>query len=61
LADAAAGARRHPYDDITPVDTFRVILDQFFDAELPLLPDQSFFSTWSAPYRFVDVTDRASR
>jgi hypothetical protein len=45
------------YDSISPVNSFRVVFNTFFGAKLPLLPDRSFFSTWSDPYRFIDVTD----
>lgn len=45
------------YPDITPVNSFRVVLNTFFGAHLPLLPDRSYFSTWPEPYRFIDVTD----
>jgi hypothetical protein len=46
------------YPTITPVNSFRVILDGLFGDQLPLLPDSSAYSTWSKPYRFVDVTGR---
>lgn len=42
--------------DITPVNSFRVVLNTFFGADLPLLPDRSYYSTWPEPYRFIDVT-----
>jgi hypothetical protein len=45
------------YDSISPVNSFRVVLNTFFGAQLPLLPDRSFFSTWPEPYQFIDVTD----
>jgi hypothetical protein len=41
---------------ISPVNSFRVILNTYFGAKLELLPDKSFFSTWSDPYKFIDVT-----
>ncbi len=46
------------YKGITPVNSFRVILNQYFGAGLGLLPDRSFFSTWGQPYTFIDVTGR---
>jgi hypothetical protein len=52
------GDYRDLYPEITPVNTFRVILRQFFGADLPALPDRSFYSTWTAPFDFDDVTDR---
>ena len=45
------------YGKITPVNSFRVVLNTYFGANLELLPDRSFFSTWSEPYHFIDVTD----
>jgi hypothetical protein len=44
------------YNRISPVNSFRVLLNEYFGATLPLLPDRSFFSTWTDPYRFIDVT-----
>jgi hypothetical protein len=45
------------YDRITPVNSFRVVLNTFFGAQLELLPDKSYFSTWGDPYKFIDVTE----
>jgi len=47
------------YDSITPVNTFRIIMNGLFGEELPLLPDRSYYSTGDRPYDFVDVTERA--
>jgi hypothetical protein len=44
------------YSRISPVNSFRVLLNEYFGATLRLLPDRSFFSTWTDPYRFIDVT-----
>ncbi len=45
------------YPTITPVNTFRVIFDAYFGTSLGLLEDRSYYSRWSAPYDFVDITD----
>jgi hypothetical protein len=45
------------YETISPVNTFRVLLNAYFDIKLDLLPDRSYFSAWKTPYRFEDVTD----
>jgi hypothetical protein len=37
------------YDSITPVNAFRLILDRYLGATLPLLPDMSLFSTYDRP------------
>lgn len=49
------------YKSITPVNSFRVIFNQYFNASLPILKDNNYFSTWSAPYQFIDVTDKAKQ
>ena len=43
------------YPAISPVNTFRVILNQYFRASLGLLPDRSYFSTTSRPLEFRPV------
>lgn len=45
------------YPEINPVNTFRIIFTQYFAAEEPLLEERSYASSWSQPYRFVDVTE----
>jgi hypothetical protein len=43
----------------TPVNTFRIIFDRYFGADLPLLPDRSWvFQDNDHPYRFTEITDR---
>jgi hypothetical protein len=47
------------YPSITPVNTFRLLFDDYYDAHLPLLPDRTFiFTDADHPYRFEDVTAR---
>ncbi len=55
----AAGAAAQLYPEITPVNTFRVILDTHFGATLGALADRVYYSSWKRPYQFTDVTDRA--
>jgi len=47
------------YEGITPVNTFRLILNYCLGIDLPLLEDRSYFSKWSTPYDFIDVTELA--
>ena len=47
------------YNTITPVNSFRLILDEYLGESFPLLSDVSYFSPWPRPYDFTDVTDRA--
>ncbi|MBE2224528.1 MAG: hypothetical protein IAF02_23515, partial [Anaerolineae bacterium] len=44
------------YDTISPVNTFRVVLDKYFDTDLGVLEDRTYFSQWPHLYDFVDVT-----
>jgi len=45
------------YPSITPVNSFRAVFDAVFAADLPLLPDVSYYSAWSTLYDFVDARD----
>lgn len=45
-------------DDITPVNSFRLVLGEVFGANMPRLPNKVYYSTWDRPYQFLDVTDR---
>lgn len=46
------------YEGITPVNTFRVVFNRYFDAGLPLLPDTSFaFPDAQHLYSFYSVND----
>lgn len=46
------------YDTITPVNSFRVIFNKYFDAKLPLLEDKLEYSPPATPFAFEDVTKR---
>ncbi len=47
--------------EMSPVNTFRVILNSLFHTDLELLEHKSYFSKWSTPYRFIDVTEEVSK
>jgi hypothetical protein len=50
------------YPSITPVNSFRVIFDQYFGANLPLLPDRNFvFKDLQHLQDFTDVTPTVRR
>lgn len=42
----------------TPVNTFRIILNSYFQAGYEILPNRSYFSEWGTPYELEDVSDR---
>lgn len=46
------------YPSITPVNTFRVILNEYFGAQYVMLKDKCYFSTWSHPFQFIPVPER---
>ncbi len=43
-------------DDLSSVNTFRVVFQRYFGAPLEPLPDLSYYSVWDRPYDFRDVT-----
>jgi hypothetical protein len=49
------------YPQISPVNSFRILLSCQFGADLPVLEDKSFFSSDSEQYKFIDVTDIVKR
>ena len=53
--------RNKLYPTITPVNEFRLILSQLFQADLPLLPDRSWYSPFGRPFDFTDVTDEVMK
>ena len=50
-------SRASLYSSITPVNTFRVILNEIFHEELDLLPDWVYFSLGKRPYDFIQVNE----
>jgi hypothetical protein len=48
--------RAQLYDTITPVNSFRIILNGILHTKYDILPDRSYFATWSHPYQFIRVS-----
>jgi len=47
------------YKTISPVNTFKVVLNSYFGTDYDLLNDQSYYSAiFTSPYKFIDVTDQ---
>jgi len=44
--------------DLTPVNTFRLVCDQYFGTAYGTLPNQCFHASYLTPYHFEDVTER---
>jgi hypothetical protein len=51
------GGTNRIQDDITPVNTFPIILNSYFGTNFPLLENKEYFSTRDSPYNFIDVSD----
>jgi hypothetical protein len=45
------------FDKITPVNSFRIILNHYFGAKYNILEGKSYFSPRNEPYRFIEITD----
>jgi hypothetical protein len=45
------------YPSISPVNSFRVLLDQFFNGDYALLPDRHYYSPWGYPLDLTEVKD----
>lgn len=43
------------YDSISPVNSFRIVFNALFGGNFKLLEDKSYHSTWSKPYRFIEI------
>ncbi len=48
------------YPTITPVNSFRLIFNRYFDAQDPLLEDRSFYSDFDGVYRLKPVSSTCS-
>ena len=46
------------YPSISPVNSFRVVFNQYYGTDLPLLEDRSYYASWQAPFDFTEVTDK---
>jgi len=51
----------HPFpESLSPVNSFRYLLDQLFATDYGLLPNRSWFSTITKPWRFFDADSPAA-
>ncbi len=46
------------YDSISPVNTFRLIFNLYFNTSFELIPDVSYFSNEFSPYNFININDK---
>ena len=52
------GQTNELYPGITPVNSFRVVFNTYFDTKYTILPDRTYFSHVATPYNFTEVTDQ---
>ncbi|MDX1436251.1 MAG: hypothetical protein R3335_05545, partial [Anaerolineales bacterium] len=45
------------YQNISPVNTFRVIFNRFFGGDYDLVEDASYYSIYDVPYQFTEISD----
>ena len=50
-------ARSKIDDQITPINTLRAVLDECLGSNLGPLENRSYYSSYTKPYLFVEVTD----
>lgn len=48
-------------DDISPINTMRVLFNKYFGTDLPHLDDKNWYSTWNKPYEFLAVSDEEQK
>lgn len=53
-----AGGNKLLYNSITPVNTFRLIFNFYFNMNYKLLKDRSYFPNPEIPHKYIDVTDK---
>ena len=46
------------YPSITPVNSLRVVLNTYFKAGLPLLPDHTYFTSHYLTDQVIDINDK---
>ena len=45
------------YPGISPVNSFRLLFNDYFGGDYPLLPDVSYYSNYATPYEYTIVQD----
>ena len=55
------GGNEKLYPEISPVNTFRIVFNHYFDTNFEILKDESYYSLIKRPYQIENVTHRALR
>ncbi len=48
-------------EDMSSVNNFRLLFSEYFGKDLEMLENRAYFSRWSRPYDFFDVTEEVRR
>jgi hypothetical protein len=51
------GDKNNLYENISPVNNFRMVLDTYFGGSLPRLDDSAYFSIYKYPYEFTQIPE----
>lgn len=43
------------YPGITPINTFRIVMNKYFNARLPMMPDTTYYSAYDARFDFYEI------
>jgi len=52
------GGSRLLYPEISPVNSFRVVLDAYFGVDMALLPDETYFTSHKPGGAFINITEQ---
>jgi hypothetical protein len=52
------GSAQALHDDISPVNTFRVVFNTLFGGNYSLLDDVSYYSVYSTPFEFTVIPNK---
>ena len=45
------------YDTITPVNTFRILFNNYFGDNFEILEDKMYFAEQEEPWNFIEITE----
>ena len=49
------------YPEISPVNSFKVVMNKYFDKNFKLEEDKAFYGNWDRPFDLVDVTEQVRK
>jgi hypothetical protein len=52
------GGNQYLYQSISPVNSFRVLFDAYFNGNYPIIADISNFSVYQKPYEYTIIQDK---